>query len=134
MFKSKFNLATAEISTASTTIIGAGAIITGDIKSEGDIRIDGTLSGNLFAKAKVFIGPEGVVEGDIHGLQADILGRVKGKIKIQELLQLMGKCDVQGDIFAGKLQIEPTARFNGSCHTGGNVVGLNKELSNVVNQ
>jgi cytoskeletal protein CcmA (bactofilin family) len=54
--------------------------------------------------------------------------------KIKELLQLLGKCDVEGDIFASKLQIEPTARFNGSCHTGASVVGLNKELGNVVNK
>jgi cytoskeletal protein CcmA (bactofilin family) len=60
MFNSKFSLSTLETTAASTTIIGAGTTINGDIKSEGDIRIDGTLIGNLFAKAKVFIGPEGV--------------------------------------------------------------------------
>jgi len=134
MFKSKFNMSLSDSPVASTTIIGAGTTINGEIKSEGDIRIDGTLIGNLIAKAKVFIGPEGIVEGNISGLHADILGNVKGNLKIAELLQLLGKCDVVGDIFASKLQIEPTARFNGSCHTGASVVGLNKELGNVVNK
>jgi cytoskeletal protein CcmA (bactofilin family) len=134
MFNSKAKLSSGELSTGSTTIIGAGTVISGDIKSDGDIRIDGVLSGNLFAKSKIFIGPEGAVEGDIHGEQADVLGKVTGQIKIKELLQLLGKCDVQGDIFAGKLQVEPTASFNGCCHTGANVVELNKELGNVVNQ
>lgn len=134
MFKSKFSLSNSESSSASTSIIGAGTAISGDIKSEGDIRIDGILSGNLVAKAKVFIGPEGVVEGNISGFHADILGKVKGDIKIKDLLQLLGNCDVQGDIFTGKLQIEPSARFNGSCHTGASVVGLNKELGKVVNK
>ena len=134
MFNSKAKLSSGELSTGSTTIIGAGTVINGDIKSDGDIRIDGVLSGNLFAKSKVFIGPEGAVEGDIHGEQADVLGKVTGQIKIKELLQLLGKCDVQGDIFAGKLQVEPTASFNGCCHTGANVVELKKELGNVVNQ
>lgn len=134
MFNSKAKLSSGELSTGSTTIIGAGTVINGDIKSDGDIRIDGILSGNLFAKSKIFIGPEGAVEGDIHGQQADVLGKVTGQIRIKELLQLLGKCDVQGDIFAGKLQVEPSASFNGCCHTGGNVVELNKELGNVVNQ
>ncbi len=134
MFNSKAKLSSGELSTGSTTIIGAGTVINGDIKSDGDIRIDGILSGNLFAKSKIFIGPEGSVEGDLHGDQADILGKVTGQIKIKELLQLLGKCDVQGDIFAGRLQVEPTASFNGCCHTGANVVELNKELGNVVNQ
>jgi len=134
MFNSKAKLSSGELSTGSTTIIGAGTVIKGDIKSDGDIRIDGVLTGNLYAKSKIFIGPEGAVEGDIHGEQADVLGKVTGQIKIKELLQLLGKCDVQGDIFAGKLQVEPTASFNGCCHTGANVVELNKELGNVVNQ
>jgi len=134
MFNSKTKFPSGEVSTGGTTIIGTGTVINGDIQSDGDIRIDGLLSGNLFAKSKIFIGPEGAVEGDIHGQQADVLGKVTGQIKIKELLQLLGKCDVQGDIFAGKLQVEPSASFNGCCHTGGNVVELNKELTKVVNQ
>ena len=134
MFNSKSKLSSGEVSVGGTTIIGAGTVISGDIKSDGDIRIDGLLSGNLFAKSKIFIGPEGAVEGDIIGQHADVLGKVTGQIRVSELLQLLGKCDVQGDIFAGKLQVEPTASFNGCCHTGANVVELNKELGNVVNQ
>ncbi|MFM2358440.1 MAG: hypothetical protein RLY16_433 [Bacteroidota bacterium] len=121
----------------STTIIGAGTLIEGDISSNGDIRIDGTLRGNLKGKAKVLIGNDGVVEGDVTGQDADILGKVTGQLKIKGLLQLRGNCSVQGDIFAGKLEVEPTATFNGSCHMGANVVELNTAeiLSNVaVNQ
>lgn len=134
MFNSKSKSSPKPLSTGSTTIIGAGTVINGNIESEGDIRIDGLLNGNLLAKSKIFIGPEGGVEGDIVARQADVLGKVTGKVKITELLQLMGKCDVQGDIFAGKLQVEPSASFNGCCHTGASVVELNKDLGNVVNQ
>ena len=63
-----------------TTIIGAGTIINGDITSNGDIRIDGTIIGNLSSKAKVLIGQDGVVEGDINGQQADIMGKVTGML------------------------------------------------------
>lgn len=117
-----------------TTIIGAGTIINGDISSNGDIRIDGTLIGNLSSKAKVLIGQEGVVEGDITGQQADIMGKVTGMLKIKELLQLRGKCNVNGELYAGKLEVEPTATFNGSCHMGANVVELTAELGNVANK
>ncbi len=117
-----------------TTIIGAGTIISGDISSNGDIRIDGTLIGNLSSKAKVLVGQEGIVEGDINGLQADIMGKVTGMLKVKELLQLRGKCNVNGELFAGKLEVEPTATFNGSCHMGANVVELTAELGNVVNK
>lgn len=134
MFSSKTKLPGSESSTGGTTIIGAGTVINGDIESEGDIRIDGVLTGNLYAKSKIFVGQQGTVEGDIDGQHADVLGKVTGQIKISGLLQLLGSCDVQGDIFAGKLQIEPTASFSGCCHTGASVVELKKELGNVVNQ
>jgi cytoskeletal protein CcmA (bactofilin family) len=134
MFNSKIKLHSGELSTGSTTIIGAGTVINGDIKSDGDIRIDGLLSGNLFGKSKIFIGQEGAVEGNINCQQADVMGKVTGEMKVKELLQLLGKCDVHGDIFAGKLQVEPSASYNGSCHTGANVVELKKELGSVINE
>ncbi len=133
MFNSKMKSTSSEPSTGSTTIIGAGTTITGDIESTGDIRIDGTLLGNVIARAKVLIGPEGNVEGAVRGRNADVLGKVTGQMDIKEVLQLRGKCNVDGDIFAGKLEVEPSATFNGRCHMGANVVELNVELATAVN-
>lgn len=109
-------------SAAGTSLIGAGTIIKGDIISNGDIRIDGTLKGNISGSAKVLIGAEGVIEGDIEGQQADILGKVTGKIIIKDLLNLRGKSVIKGNISAGKLQVEPTVTFTGKCHIGDGAV------------
>lgn len=136
MFNSKSRSAEDGASHTST-LIGAGTTISGDIESNGDIRIDGTLKGNLRAKAKVIIGAGGMVEGDIEGQQADIMGHVTGKIKVQDLLYLHGSSVLNGDIYAGKLQIEPTAAFNGKCHMGAasaSIVELPSSVGNAVNQ
>ena len=132
MFSSKTK--TNELPIGSTTIIGAGTAITGDIESNGDIRIDGRLNGNLISKAKILIGQDGIVEGDIRGVNADIMGNVTGSVRIKELLQLRGKSSVSGEIQTGKLEVEPTASFNGSCQMGASVVELAHELGNVVNK
>src|SRR5882757_5840423 len=100
----------------STSLIGAGTSMKGDITSNGDLRIDGTLVGNIHCSAKVVIGANGVVQGDINGQQADIMGKVTGTIKVKDLLQLKGGSMVNGNLQAAKLQIEPTANFNGECH------------------
>lgn len=112
--------AAAEVSssTGSTSLIGTGTTLKGDISSNGDLRIDGKLIGNINSTAKVVIGANGVVEGDINGVQADIMGRVTGTIKVKDLLQLKSSGIVNGNIHAGKLQIEPAATFNGACHMG----------------
>ena len=46
-------------------MIGSGTVITGDIKSKGDIRIDGSLNGSIETQGKVVVGLGGVVEGDV---------------------------------------------------------------------
>lgn len=99
-----------------TSLIAAGTTLKGDISSSGDIRIDGTLQGNIHCTAKVVIGANGVVEGDVSGQQADIMGKVVGTISVKDLLQLKGSSQVKGNLYAGKLQIEPSASFNGQCH------------------
>jgi len=103
-------------STGSASLISAGTTLKGDLNSNADLRIDGTLIGNIHSSAKVIIGANGIVEGDINGQTADILGKVTGTIKVKELLQLKGSSLVQGNIQAGRLQVEPTAVFNGECH------------------
>jgi cytoskeletal protein CcmA (bactofilin family) len=108
-----------------TTLISAGTTLKGDISSNSDLRIDGTIIGNIHSSAKIVIGSNGVVEGDISGNQADIVGKVSGNIRAKELLQLRGECVVTGNLYAGKLQVEPSATFNGQCHMGANVVEMN---------
>lgn len=102
----------------SASIIASGTQITGDIICDGDIRIDGILNGNVNSASKVILGPDGTVNGDIEAKQSDVMGKVKGKIIIADLLNLKGKAQVDGDIYTGQLQVEPTASFNGSCHMG----------------
>ncbi|MDB5196116.1 MAG: hypothetical protein JWP88_486 [Flaviaesturariibacter sp.] len=107
-----------ERGTSSATLVSAGTIVNGDLVSDSDLRIDGTINGNVSSTAKIVVGPSGYVEGNIDGQQADITGKVLGNINVKEILQLRGSCNVQGNISADKLQIEPTATFNGQCQMG----------------
>jgi cytoskeletal protein CcmA (bactofilin family) len=110
---------TPERGASSATLVSAGTIVNGDLVSDNDLRIDGTINGNVSSSAKIVVGPNGYVEGNIDGQQADITGRVVGNIQVKDLLQLRGTCQVQGNIVAEKLQIEPTATFNGQCRMAG---------------
>ena len=106
------------------TLISAGSTLRGDISSNSDLRIDGTVIGNIQSSAKVIIGGSGVVEGDVVASQTDVSGKVTGNIRAKELLQLKGESVVVGNLYAGKLQIEPSATFNGQCHMGANIVEM----------
>ena len=99
-------------------MIGAGTIITGDINSNGDLRIDGTLKGSVATEGKVVLGKNGVVEGDVVCNNADIAGEIKAKITVSQLLTLKSTAKLKGDIITNKLSIEPGAVFSGSCSMG----------------
>ena len=104
--------------TAAVNIIGVGTVITGDVYSKGDIRVDGTLKGSVVTEGKVVLGREGVIEGDVECRDADISGTIKAKISVSQLLSLKTSAKLTGDIITNKLSIEPGAEFTGSCSMG----------------
>lgn len=115
--------------TPSVNLIGAGTVIQGDIKTNGDIRIDGTLTGSIAVKGKLVIGVSGSVDGEISCQNADISGTVKGKVTVAELLALKASSKLTGDIITNKIAIEPGAMFSGSCSMGGIIKDIKGERS-----
>jgi cytoskeletal protein CcmA (bactofilin family) len=104
--------------TETINTIGAGTIVTGDIQSKGDIRLDGVLKGSVNTSGKVVLGKEGIIEGDVVCNSADISGTLKAKITVSQLLSLKATAKLNGEIITNKLSIEPGAAFTGSCSMG----------------
>jgi cytoskeletal protein CcmA (bactofilin family) len=100
---------------AAINLISNGTDITGDVKSNGDIRIDGSLTGTLNTKGKVVIGPSGRVNGEVVCKNSEVSGLVEGKISVSQLLILKASSRITGDIATSKLSIEPGAKFTGNC-------------------
>ena len=105
-------------------MVGVGTEITGDVNSNGDIRIDGVLVGNLYTKGKVVIGESGKVKGEIFCKNSDVEGVIEGKINVTELLALKTSAKVIGDINTNKLAIEPGSKFTGNCTMSDDVTSL----------
>ncbi len=102
-------------------LIGAGTVIEGHVSSNGDIRVDGTLKGNLNTKGKVIVGESGKINGEVHCKNIEVEGSIEGKVFISELLSLRSKSKLVGEIYTNKLAIEPGAVFSGKCDmTGSN--------------
>ena len=98
-----------------TNRIVEGTLITGDIVSQADFRLDGELKGNFSSKGKIVIGPAGIVTGDIICKNADIEGVFDGKIQVFEILNVKSKASIHGEVICGKLSVEPGADFSASC-------------------
>ena len=125
MFKKKTKMAKqttrpyGEVQDQSINIISEGTSIKGDISATGDIRIDGELNGNIEAKGRLVIGPNGKVEGEINCKNIEVSGYIKGKITVPEMLNMKSSAKIYGEIIAGKLSVEPGSLFTGTCTMGG---------------
>ena len=120
-------------STTAINLISNGTEITGDINSSGDIRIDGSLVGNLKTKGKVVIGPTGRAKGELYCKNVEVSGIIEGKLAVEQLLNLKSTSKINGEIITTRLSIEPGAKFTGTCkmsedvNNGGNAIPKGKE-------
>lgn len=93
----------------------AGSKIIGTIIADSDIRIDGTVEGDLTCSGKVVIGEQGKLKGTINCQNAEILGNMDGKMEVKNTLALRASGNIKGEVTTQVLIVEPNAIFNGSC-------------------
>lgn len=94
-------------------LIGAGTVVEGKIRTQGSIRIDGKLTGEVHATENLAVGNSGIVEGGVNGRNITVGGKVRGNITAVDKLVLEGKSVVRGDVRASKLVIDEGAVFDG---------------------
>lgn len=102
-------------------IISPGTRIEGEVFSNGDIRVDGFVDGYLNTKAKVVVGPKGVIKGELICESADVTGKIDGKLSVKNELYLKSSAHITGELITNKLVVESGAFINGNC-----VVGVQK--------
>ena len=96
-------------------VIVEGSKVIGDMITESNLRIDGEVKGNVTVAAKIVIGKNGRIDGNLTCGSADIEGIVDGLIKTEGLLALRSTAQIKGEITTSKLQVEEGANFSGNC-------------------
>ena len=96
----------------------SGSKIIGTVITDSDMRIDGTVEGDVKCSGKLVIGEHGVIKGTVECQNAEIMGRLDGKIDVKYTLALRATSNLKGEISTGTLMVEPNAMFNGTCSMG----------------
>ena len=96
----------------------AGTSVEGTIRTENDLRVDGSIKGTLICEARLIIGPNGYVEGEVQCQSAVIEGKFEGKLEVKEQLNVREKAVINGNVYTGTLVVQPGAVFNVSCTMG----------------
>ena len=82
-------------------------------------------------KAKVIIGPSGVIEGDVKCENAVIEGKFEGNLRVNQLLTVKETAEVHGDVNTNKLLVQSGATFNVTCAMGANRAKVGASANNV---
>ena len=95
------------------SLIGANLEIVGDLRSAGDIQVDGKVEGNIKSKT-VTVGEAAMVEGSISADRATLLGGIDGEIEADQII-IAKTAKVAGDIIYRSLSVEAGAILDGHC-------------------
>jgi cytoskeletal protein CcmA (bactofilin family) len=100
---------------APETIIATAMRIDGELKSNGNIRVDGIVSGKVHTSQDLMIGPSAQIDADLIASNAVIAGVVKGNVTIKNSLTIAETGRVLGNISCTRLEIRHGASFIGNC-------------------
>ena len=104
---------------APESIVGPSVKIEGDLKSSGNLRIDGIVAGKVSTSQSLLVGETANISADISAENAMVSGTIQGNVKVLGALILGRTAKVSGDITCGSLQVENGAIFNGKCQMKG---------------
>ena len=100
------------------SIIGMGMTLTGDCETDGALRIEGTVKGDVRAGKAVVLGKEGLVDGNIYTQDAVIAGGVLGSVHAESRLEVQSTGRISGEIDARRMQLEEGATLQGQVSVG----------------
>ena len=107
------------------TVVGPSVKIQGDLNSEGNIRVEGQVSGKIKTSQSVLVNKGAKIMAEVTAGSAIVGGEVQGNLKISGHLILQATAKIIGDINCQVLRVEDGAQFTGKCAMNGAVAGTN---------
>lgn len=99
--------------TGGATFIAAGVNVQGDFTSDGDLTIEGSVTGNVAAAGELTIGSTAVIDADVAANNALISGRIKGSVRVEGTTELTASAVILGDLETRTLVVASGALVNG---------------------
>ncbi|GIX43564.1 MAG: hypothetical protein KatS3mg129_3297 [Leptospiraceae bacterium] len=97
------------------SIIGPKLKIEGNVISDEELIIEGEINGTKINAGNhpIIVGLGAKVTGELYGSEIIVYGKVKGNCYAKKSIYLGDKADVDGDLHAPYIDIEPTSQISG---------------------
>ena len=102
-----------------TCVVSSGTFIEGKFRATENVRLDGTIKGEIICDSRLVVGEKGKVEGNVDTQDGIIMGTIEGQVEVHGTLTLKGTAFIRGTIQAKYLVVEEGARYIGECKIGG---------------
>ena len=99
------------------SVVSAECYFQGTLNVQGSLRVDGTLEGAVDNARHVIVGDGGKIVGDVTAQIVVCGGTIEGNV-CAEMLEVLGKAAILGDIRAKKMIVEEGGRIDGRCTIG----------------
>jgi cytoskeletal protein CcmA (bactofilin family) len=96
------------------TVIGPGLSVDGELTSQEEVVVHGTVRGTLTSNDAVSVGAGGVVEANIRAASLSVGGNVTGNVTANERVDIQPGGRLIGDVKASRLTIADGASFKGN--------------------
>ena len=94
--------------------LGEGCRLTGVLKVQGMMRIDGFVEGEVFGSDLIQVGKEGKIEATVRAKHIVAQGPLRGDIAAQEKVELLAPAQVEGVIDSPVFLLEEGVFVNGT--------------------
>ncbi len=99
-----------------TTVLGPGTSLTGTLRFDTGLMIQGRFEGDIDAKGALYIDESAEIKaGRIRAMSIVVAGSIKGDIEAADKVELRSSARIYGNITTSKLQIADGVLFEGRC-------------------
>lgn len=102
----------------SAVTLGPRDRLIGQLHIDGDVRLGGTVEGEIHATGDVDVDDEAKVNASLHGSDVSIRGQVSGMVTARKRLVVARSGSLTGDVRVARLVIQDGASFSGNVSMG----------------
>lgn len=100
------------------SIIAADLKVVGELSTEGVVKVDGLVEGNIIATKQVLVSKEGSVKGDVQSSEIIVGGRIEGSVRATGRVEVQSSATVVGDILTKRILVHEGGEVNGNLRMG----------------
>ncbi len=100
------------------SIIAADLKVVGELVTDGVVKVDGQVQGNVKAERQVLVSKGGVVKGDVHSKEVIVGGSIEGCVYASGRVEVQPSATVNGDIATKRIVVHEGGEVNGNLRMG----------------